>query len=145
MSENKRRAPRLDSVLPVTLLLYDDRESHALSEPIPAEILDMSVYGVRIIVSRVRIGEHHLFYSFNDSPHHFIQICFKDGEGDDEKGVIPSYPVWFDHLVNMAGQPFQLGMEFLIEPQDENVRKLGEVIRQIKKQRGGGWLKSIFK
>lgn len=142
MSENKRRAPRLDSVLPVTLVLYDDRESRALSEPVPAEILDMSVYGVRITVSRVRIGGHHLFYSFNDSPHHFIQICFTEGE--QEKGVIPSYPVWFDHLVNMAGQPFQLGMEFLVEPQDENVRRLGEVIHQIKKQRGG-WLKALFK
>ncbi len=144
MSENKRRAPRLDSVLPITLILYDDRESRALSDPVPAELLDMSVYGVRITVSRVRIGDQHLFYSFNDSPHRFIQICFKEGAGEHEKGIIPAYPVWFDHLVNMAGQPFQLGMEFLVEPQDENVRKLGIVIDQIKKQRGG-WLKSIFK
>lgn len=142
MGEEKRRALRQASVLPVSLILLDDQEGLTLANPVPAEIVDMSVYGVRLTVSRVRFGEYHLFYSFNDNPHLLIQICFNSDDGQEEL-IIPSYPVWFDHLVNTPGQPFQLGMEFLSEPQDENVRKLEQLIRRNQKGKKG-WLKSIF-
>jgi hypothetical protein len=142
MGEEKRRALREDSILPVNLILRDDQAGMTLANPVPAEIVDMSVYGVRITVSRVRFGEFHLFYSFNDNPHLLIQICF-NSDGEQEDIIIPSYPVWFDHLVNTPGQPFQLGMEFLSEPQDENIRKLEQLIRRNRKAKLG-WLKSIF-
>lgn len=140
MGDEQRRAPRIESTLKISLILRDDKENATLSDSIPAQILDVSVYGVRISVSRVRFGDYHLFYSFNDSPDHLVQICANEA-GEDI--VVPAYPVWFDHLVNAPGQPFQLGMEFLIEPQDENVRKLNELVRLSQKGKGG-WLKSMF-
>jgi len=141
MDQDLRRAPRVNTSLPVTLLLRETGKNQAIAEPIAASLTDMSIYGIRITVPHIRFGDLHLFYSFNEEASRVITLEVADGE---EKTllVIPVHPVWYDQILSEPSRPFLLGMEFLVQSDHPQVSRLDEIVR--KQQPAAGWLKRLF-
>lgn len=127
----------------VTLILRDTKTSLALGEPVPGDLMDISLYGARLSVTHVRTGKHHLFYACSDDPAKVIHLEVIDGEGE-EKLVIPAHPVWFDHVLSAPTRHFELGMEFLVPPEDQNIARLHAFLA-LQPGLEGNWLKRLFR
>lgn len=143
MGQEHRRATRFNVSITATFILHDTRNRVVLGNPIPGELLDISLYGARLSVFHIRSGNYHLFYACNDDHDKVIHIEV----ADEEKGetlVIPAHPVWFDHILSdPATRHFELGMEFLVPPEDSNVARLHALLAS-HPNREGGWLKKFF-
>lgn len=127
----------------VTLILRDTKSGLVLASPVPGDLMEISLYGARLSVTHIRTGNCHLFYTCNDDQAKVIQIEVIDREG--EEGIaIPAQPVWFDHVLSSPAKHFELGMEFLVPPEDPNVARLHALL-DIRPSRKGSWLKRFFR
>ncbi|MEW6593928.1 MAG: PilZ domain-containing protein [Thermodesulfobacteriota bacterium] len=142
MGKENRRSPRFKSTLPVTLLLRDNGSGASLADALPGHLEDLSAHGVRLTVPHIRIGSHHLFYSFTDNPRQTIYLEIRVADLSMPPLCIPARPVWFDHILSLPGQPFQLGMEFLLAADDEQIGQLRRLLAG--KVREDSWWHRLF-
>lgn len=105
--------------------------------------MDISLYGARLSVPHIRTGSYHLFYACNDDPTKVIHLEVIDREEGDRL-VIPAHPVWFDHVFSSPAKHFELGLEFLVPPEDPNIARLHAFLA-IHPPLEGGWLKKLFR
>lgn len=141
-----RRAPRIKASLEVIILPRDADSNHGIAEPVTGRVNDVSIHGVRITVPRINSGTCHLFYSFNDDPSRVLVLEIPEN-GITDKIHIPMHPVWFDHVLSDPSRPFQLGMEFLVPPDNPAVRRLQELLNIEQRAAGQqrcGWFKRLF-
>ena len=127
----------------VTLILRDTKHRQVLANPVPGNLVDISLYGARLSVPHIRTGNYHLFYACNDDPDKVIHLEIIDqAEGD--RLVIPAHPVWFDHVLSSPTKHFELGMEFLIPPEDPNIARLHAFLA-LQPSLESSWLKRLFR
>ena len=127
----------------VTLILRDTKNRLVLADPVLGALVDISLYGARLSVPHIRTGDYHLFYACNDDPDKVIHLEVTDREKGDRL-VIPAHPVWFDHVFSSPTKHFELGLEFLIPPEDHNIARLHAFLT-IHSSLEGGWLKKLFR
>jgi hypothetical protein len=143
MGQENRRATRFNVSMAVTLILHDTKNRAVLAGPLPGALVDISLYGARLSVSHIRTGNHHLFYACNDDPYKVIHLELLDRDEDDLL-VIPAHPVWFDHVLSAPAKHFELGVEFLIPPEDLIIARLHAFLA-IHPSLNSGWLKKLFR
>jgi len=143
MGQEHRRAKRFNVSMAVTLILRDTRNRLTLAEPVPGNLVDFSLYGARLSVLHIRTGSHHLFYACSDDQAKVIHLEMIDREKGDRL-VIPSRPVWFDHVLSGPGKHFELGLEFLVPPEDPNIARLHASLA-IQPSLSSNWLKNLFR
>lgn len=143
MGQEQRRARRFSVSMAVTLILRDTKNRLILADPLPGTLLDISFYGARLSVPHIRTGRYHLFYACNDDQDKVIQLEVIDKHGG-ERLVLPAHPVWFDHVFSSPSKHFELGLEFLVPPEDPNIAKLHAFLAD-QPPVAGGWLKRLFR
>lgn len=143
MGQEHRRATRFNVSMAVTLILRDTKNRLALADPVPGALMDISLYGARLSMPHIRTGSHHLFYACNDDPHKVIQLEVFD-RNEEDMLVIPARPVWFDHVFSAPDRHFELGVEFLLPPEDRSIARLYDFLA-IHPSLNGGWLKKLFR
>lgn len=127
----------------VSLILHDTKNRLVLADPVPGRLVDISFYGARLSVPHIRTGNYHLFYACNDDPDKIIELEAIDREKGDRL-VIPAHPVWFDHVFSAPDKHFELGMEFLVPPEDPNITRLRAFLA-VQPSLNNGWLKRLFR
>lgn len=137
MGKENRRSPRFRSSLPVMLLLRDNGSGMSLTDPLAGHIEDLSAHGVRLTVPHIRIDSYHLFYTFTDNHRQTIYLEIRVPDLSVPPLCIPARPVWFDHILSEPTQPFQIGMEFLLPTEDEQIKRLKEILAST--ARTGSW------
>ncbi|MEW6502319.1 MAG: PilZ domain-containing protein [Thermodesulfobacteriota bacterium] len=135
MGKENRRSPRYKSNLPVALLLRDNGSGTTLADSVNGAIEDISAHGVRLTVPHIRVANYHLFYTFTDNQRQTIYLEIRLPDLIVPPLCIPARPIWFDHILSDPAQPFQLGMEFLLPADDQQIRRLREMLAQ--RSRGG--------
>ncbi|OGQ87208.1 MAG: hypothetical protein A2512_09470 [Deltaproteobacteria bacterium RIFOXYD12_FULL_56_24] len=126
----------------VTLTLRDSKSGLALADPVQGMMVDSSRHGTRLSIHHIHTGSYHLFYDCSDDPAKVIHLEIIDGE-EGEKLIIPVQPVWFDHVFSGPVKHFELGLKFLVPPDDFNVIRLQAYLASLH-PREGGWLKRFF-
>ena len=143
MGQEHRRATRFKVSMAVTLILRDTKHRLALADPVLGSLIDLSLYGARLSTPHIRTGNYHLFYACNDDSYKVIHLEAIDGkEGD--RLVIPAHPVWFDHVLSAPTKHFEMGLEFLVPPEDPNIARLHALLTT-QSSLEPGWLKRLFK
>lgn len=143
MGQEHRRATRFTVSMAATLILHDTKNKLVLADPMPGVLVDISLYGARLSVPHIRTGNYHLFYACNDDPHKIIHLEVLDrAEGD--RLIIPAHPVWFDHVLSAPAKHFELGLEFLVPPEDPNIARLHAFLAT-HPTLNNGWLKKLFR
>lgn len=143
MGQEHRRATRFNVSMAVTLILRDTKNRLVLADPVLGELVDISFYGARLSVPHIRTGSYHLFYACNDDPAKVIQLEVIDRE-EGNRLIIPGQPVWFDHVLSGPARHFELGLEFLVPPEDPNIARLHAFLA-IHPALEGSWLKRLFR
>lgn len=128
---DNRREDRFSAELAVALVLRRRGEGGDICNPLPAEIVDISKYGARLFMDRIRVDAFHLFYTPRDQAN--CAIFLEGTPASAESFSVPVWPVWFDRLLLEEARPFQMGVEFLLHPHDDQVETL---LRLARKQQG---------
>lgn len=145
--KERRRSARIGGRMSAALVLRQGRHGDSVAEPSPGEIIDISLYGAGVCVDQIRVGSAHLFYSPQDNPSHVLHLEVEpppDEDGAFEPISIPVRPVRFDRVLEdeNAPKPFHIGVEFLSDASDKDVRLLVRLVGQ--KQRGKGWWRTVI-
>ncbi len=127
----------------VTLSLRDTKHRLMLANPVSGNLVDISLCGARLSVPHIRTGNYHLFYACNDDPDKVIDLEVIDQE-EGGRLIIPAHPVWFDHVLSSPTKHFELGMEFLLPPEDPNIARLHAFLA-LQPSLQPGWLKKLFR
>lgn len=127
----------------VTLILHDTKNRMVLADPVPGNLVDVSIYGARLSVPHIRTGNYHFFYACNDDPAKIINLEVIDSEEGDRL-VIPAHPVWFDHVLSEPTKHFEIGVEFLVPPEDQNIARLQDFLA-VQPSSETSWLKKLFR
>lgn len=143
MIHEHRRSTRFNVNLPVTLILRDSKSGLVLADPGQGIMMDISRHGTRLSLPHIRTGSYHLFYACSDDPAKVIHLEVIDGE-EGERLIIPAHPVWFDHIFSGPAKHFELGLKFLVPPEDSNITRLHACLAG-RQPREGGWLKRLFR
>jgi hypothetical protein len=143
MGQEHRRAKRFNVSMAVTLILHDTKNRRILADPVEGYLLDISLYGARLAVPRIRTGNYHFFYACSDDPARVIHLEAIDRE-EGSRLVIPAHPVWFDHVLSAPSRHFELGMEFLVPPENPDLARLHAFLA-VQPSLGTGWLKRLFR
>ncbi len=140
MYSEKRREDRDASEFTVALHLRNRDDEKSICDSFSGVVANMSSYGSCILLGKIREGANHLFYTPRDNASCglFLEIT---GEGD-AMLAIPVWPVWFDRLLWEDAKPFQVGVEFLLHPHDENIEKFKKLVKE--NQSKNGELKKLF-
>ncbi len=120
---DKRREDRFGADLSVAMVLRRRGEDGIVCEPLAAEIVDISKYGARLFMDHIRVDVFHLFYTPRDQAN--CALFLEGVPALAESFSVPVWPTWFDRLLLEDDvKPFQMGVEFLLHPHDEQVDKL---------------------
>ncbi len=141
MGKTQRRAERFNKNLTVDLFLRDDSNSSILAGPVPCFVNDLSSYGVGLILNQIHFNGHHLFYSADDNPNN--QLYVERNIEEQEPLSIPVRPVWFNLDDKDTVHYFQLGVEFLAEPNDDRISNLKKAAA-VNMEKEGGWFGKLL-
>lgn len=146
MGKDSRRAPRTNGEFPVTLILRDSYDGKTLAGPTQAKITDISNFGTRLHVEQIRIDNFHLFYASQDDPAHILYMEINEGS-EGNPITIPLRPIWFDRLISddSSLNPFEIGAEFMLDANDENINGLRKLINDRKRDTGNWWDRLMLK
>ena len=141
MTDSQRRGKRHSNDMTVELFLRDESSSATLAGPAHCFLRDLSTYGAGLILTQIHFGPNHLFYTPEE--HENIQLFLETTVKEDQRISIPIRPVWFKLDENEDVNYFHMGIEFLIDPNDERVSDLKEVAFN-RLSDGKGWLSKVL-
>ena len=140
-NKDRRRAPRSAAGLQVELVLYDNRAENILAGPSAAFIRDISRYGAGLILPRIRVNNHHLFYE----PYEKSSLLYLEkGRPDDSRTLsIQVEPKWY-RVEDEETIPLScLGIEFIKAKSGDDISRLRKMAKALVSSEKS-WLSSIF-
>jgi len=99
--------------VPVSLFLRDEESSRVLSGSHSGFLIDISLMGACLRLSKVLSGGCHLFYAPLDSPGQSLYLEFPSLNNESDKVfVVQVRPVWLDRDFSDKSTPFRIGVAF---------------------------------
>jgi hypothetical protein len=140
-NKDKRRADRSAAGLQVELVLFDNSEENILAGPSAAFIRDISRYGASLILSRIWVNNHHLFYeSYETSSLLYLE---KGGPDASRTLSIQVQPKWYRLEADEEGHFFCIGVEFIKAKRADDISQLRKMAKAFVSPEKS-WLSSIF-
>ena len=145
MTQENRRAERINIQLPVTVLLLDDKTGTVLAGPVQGEAKNFSPIGLALSLANIRMDNYHLFFICQDNPSYILKIFFKLPDDPETLIEVPARPVWYDRDKELPEEKKALlGVEFLLKPKDKVIKKLAKELSVEGKAPTSWWQKKIF-
>lgn len=122
MAKSDRRAKRVVSDLVIELILQEGRSGAPVAGPVPAFLSNISPYGACLIVSQNQWEKNDSFALAHDYPRHLLFLSLE--QPTLPSLTIPAKLVWskLEAQEDDSGY-YQLGVEFIPQPQEEAVRQ----------------------
>lgn len=119
---DKRRAKRVETDIPIKILLRNDLKNKEVVGPTAGRLHNISGNGAGISISNIHFGKYHLVYSAQDEETpRTLFVEFSSGVPE-EKFRLPVKPAWFDTYHHEDGSiRFRIGLRFLTPPNSETV------------------------
>jgi PilZ domain len=124
MFKEKRRAERVKVKLPVTVTLLDKKTNTILAGPVEGQAKDFSPVGIALVLANISIDNHHLFFTCQDNSTHILQIGFTLLDAERTVVEVPARPVRYYLDMESKEKKVVLGLEFLLPPKDQSIKKL---------------------
>ena len=145
MIQEKRRAERIDIEMPVAVLLWDDKNGTVLAGPEEGEVKNFSPTGLALSLANIIIDNYHLFFTCQDNQSHILKITFTLSGDPGTTVEVPARPIWYDRDKETTEEKRALmGVQFLLKPQDEPIKKLVKEFSEAGKAPISWWQIKIF-
>ena len=133
-----RRSIRHQDYLPITVNAEDGTNGKKLAGPFSSRIIDISSHGARLLVSQVLINSYHIFFTTRENNSYILKLGIAVSNNKNNF-CVPSRPVWMDRF-HLDLHAFILGVEFLVSPDGELIKKLQQQLKKQQKKRGQWWV-----
>jgi len=140
-NKDKRRVDRSTAGLEVELVLYDNREENILAGPSAALLRDISRFGVGLILPKIRVNNHHLFYEPDEKS--ALLYLEKDWPEGSRTLSIQVQPKWYRLDDDEESHLYLLGIEFIKAKNLDDISLLREMAKEFVLPEQN-WLSSIF-
>ena len=141
MTLDKRRAERIKTRLPVSVLLLHEKTETVLAGPVEGEARNFSPMGLSLSLANIMIDNYHLFFACQDTPFRILRIGFTLPEDPEATIEVPARPIWYDRDKKSPGKRALLGVEFLLPPKDKVIKKLTKELFAAGKTPSSWWEK----
>lgn len=138
MHVEHRRSERIAEFLPLEVYVVDQRTDRVHAGPFSGRIIDISNHGACLLMTQVMQHDFHVFYSTRDTDNAVFKLTI-DHPPDIAPCTLIARPVWMDVFRQQEIRAFKMGVEFVENPEKEQMRELRTALRHNQEQRGNWW------
>lgn len=138
MSAESRRSPRLIDYLPLEVHVVHAQDGHLLAGPFSGRIIDLSMHGACLLMSQVMYNRFHVFHSTRDNQAAVLRLTISPAPDLDQYTLI-AHPIWMDLFYQQEIRAFKMGVEFVEDPEKDQMRELQRALRANQPQRSSWW------
>ncbi len=142
MITEMRRSKRVRDYLPLIVTARDGATGKTLAGPFSGRIIDISRHGACLLMSQVMQQGFHIFHSTREDDSRILQLSMTIPP-DQITFTITARPVWLDLFRQDEISAFKMGVEFLVHPQGEQMKRLRQAISIQQPQRGHWWTSHV--
>lgn len=140
MDSESRRSQRILDYLPLEVRVVGKQAGRILAGPFSGRIIDLSAHGACLLMSQVMHNSFHVFHSTREVDDCVLQLMI-DHPPDLDHCILSAMPVWMGLVRQEEIRAFKMGVEFIGDSEDPQIRELREAIRKNQGQRGSWWQK----
>ncbi len=137
MISELRRAKRHVDFLPIRVTVLHGSSGKIKAGPFSTRIINFSKTGACLFMSQVMRDRFHIFYSTREDSSLVLQLAINIQP--DIHFKISAMPVWLDRFEQGEIRAFKMGVDFLTNPNGEQMKKLQEAMAGKQKKRGEWW------
>lgn len=138
MITDLRRSKRYTDFLPISVSAVSGVDNSLVAGPFSGRIIDISRHGACLLMTQVLLKSFHIFHSTKDDDSLFVQLNINIPP-DLINFTIPARPVWLTPFDLEDIKAYRLGVEFMISPEGEQMKRLEEVMRKKQSDRDELW------
>jgi len=138
MITDLRRSRRYADFLPISVSAVSSVNKTVIAGPFSGRIIDISRHGACLLMTQVLLRTYHVYHSTLENDANSLQLNINIPP-DLVNFTIPAMPVWLRPFDIDEIKAFRMGVEFLISPDGEQMRRLESVMRKKQAQRDELW------
>lgn len=138
MISELRVAKRYPDYLPIGITALNGVTGETAAGPFSGRIVDISTTGACLLMSQIMHSGYHIFYSTKDDDSLFLQLTV-NLPPDIKHFTLSARPVWMNVYQQDQIRAFKMGVEFLVNPEGEQMKKLMAAIARQQKKRADWW------
>jgi hypothetical protein len=137
MISELRRARRHVEFLPIRVTVLHGPSGKVKAGPFSTRIINFSQTGVCLFMSQVMRDRFHIFYSTREDNSLILQLAINIQP--DFHFKISAVPIWLNRFKQGEIRAFKMGVDFLTNPEGEQIKKLQAAMAGKQKKRGEWW------
>ena len=142
MTVEHRRSARITDFLPLEVHVLKKDNAQVLAGPFAGRIIDISRHGACLLMSQVFRDGFHLFHTTRDNDAALLRLTFN--QPPDLAGLsLIAVPIWMDLYRLREISAFKMGVNFLENPEAQQMKELQRTIRENQQQRANWWQRSL--
>jgi len=128
MKSDLRRSKREEDLIHISVTVQNGVTGDILAGPFPGKILNISRHGACLLMTQVIWETFHIFHLSRDSDSSFILVNI-NMPPEIKNFSIPARPIWMSLLKHKKIRAFKMGVEFMINPEGEQIKALMSVMK----------------
>jgi len=133
-----RKAKRVIDYLPIGLTAQHGVSGETMAGPFSSRIIDVSTTGACLLMTQVMIDGYHVFHTTREDDSLFLQLTF-NLPPDIMDFNIAARPVWMDLFRQNEIRAFKMGVEFMTNPEGQQMKQLMAALARQQKKRAAWW------
>lgn len=142
MDSNLRRSKRKIDYLPIVVNGVDSDKDEIIAGPFSGRIIDISANGACLLMTQVMRNNYHIFHSTREKNSNQLQLNIAIPPEIATPIVINAFPIWLSIFRKNEISAFKMGIEFILSPEDQQMKKLQQAMLHHQKKRGNWWTES---
>lgn len=133
-----RRSKRYTDFLPISVSAMSGIENKVIAGPFSGRIIDISKNGACLLMTQVMAKNYHVFHTTKDNDSAFLRLHI-NLPPELVDFIIPARPVWIGPFTIEDIKAYKMGVDFLINPEGDQMTKLEQVMMKKQKERDTLW------
>lgn len=138
MITDLRRSKRFTDFLPISVSAVSGADNTTIAGPFSGRIVDISRHGACLLMTQVLLKTYHLYHSTLENNGNCLHLHL-NLPPDLMNFTLPAIPVWLRPFVLDDIKVFRMGVEFLLNPDGEQVQRLEKIMRKKQVERDQLW------
>jgi len=143
MISDLRRSKRYTDFLPISVTAMSGKTQTTIAGPFSGRIIDISRNGACLLMTQVLLDTYHVYHSTKDDDSAYLQINI-NLPPDLMEYKIPAQPVWLGPFDIEDIKAYRMGVDFMINPEGEQMRELEKILMKKEKKRDELWAAMIM-
>lgn len=138
MISELRRSKRYTDFLPISVTAMSGITNSTIAGPFSGRIIDISKNGACLLMTQVLSKTYHIFHSTKEDDSSFLQLHI-NLPPELVDFVIPARPIWLGPFEIEDIKAYRMGVDFLINPDGEQMARLEKVMMKKQGERDDLW------